>query len=193
MGIAADNWSKGQLIPYLRTTILYYFTTLYTQQNNKAVLIGTTNADEGQYIGYFGKASDGLVDVQLISDIHKSEVYAVSKELKICDAILNVTPTGDMYDGRVDEDVFGFPYSFIELYRHYVSMSLIDKEIFLTDLKNNSEYDSFIKLLDNVENMHRYNKHKYLGCSPSVHLDVIDTKMENGWKYSSWRVENDKI
>lgn len=186
--IKADNWSDGQLVPYLRTTSLYYFATLFTQNNQKAVIVGTTNADEGQYIGYFGKASDGLVDLQLISDIHKSEVYALSEYLGVPSSLLDVVPTGDMYDARVDEEVFGFPYDFIEFYRHYLSMTVFEQEKFKESLIFNGEIEIFNKLEQNVENMHRYNKHKYLGNSPAVHLDVIDTKIDCGWKYSNWTV-----
>jgi len=187
--ITSDDWSKGQLVPYLRTTSLYYFATLYTQSSNKAVIVGTTNADEGQYIGYFGKASDGLVDIQFISDLHKSEVYALSSILEVPDSIINVSPTGDMYDGRLDEEVFGAPYGFIELYRYYLNMDEIDKISFSRELINANEFETFKKLQDNIENMHRYNKHKYLGCSPAVHLDVMDTKIFGGWKYSNWTPE----
>jgi NAD+ synthetase len=184
LNINSNNWCKGQLVPYLRTTALYYCATLYNQENNKSVIVGTTNADEGQYIGYFGKASDGLVDIQLISDLHKSEVYTLSKLLNVPDSIINVSPTGDMYDSRLDEEVFGAPYGFIELYRFYLSLNDKEKDIFEDSLKLNNELSIFLKLKDNLENMHKYNGHKYLGCSPAIHFDVIDIKIKNGWKYS---------
>ncbi len=187
LNIKSDNWSEGQLVPYLRTTSLYYYATLFTQDNQKALIVGTTNADEGQYIGYFGKASDGLVDIQLISDIHKSEVYALSESLCVPRSLLDVIPTGDMYDSRVDEEVFGFPYDFIELYRHYLNMSTYEKEKFKESLILNKEIDIFNKMEQNIKNMHNYNKHKYLGNSPAVHLDIIDTRIECGWKYSIWK------
>lgn len=180
--LESDNWSKGQFVPYLRTTSLYYYATLFTQNGNKAVIVGTTNADEGQYIGYFGKASDGLVDIQLISDLHKSEVYELSKLLNVTEEIINISPTGDMYDSRLDEEVFGAPYGFIELYRYYLNLEEEQKVQFENELNNEKEL--FLKLKNNLENMHSYNKHKYLGCSPAIHLDVLDAKVKNGWKYS---------
>jgi len=180
----SDDWAEGQLTPYMRTAALYYYTTLYTQHGDKAVLMGTTNADEGQYIGYFGKASDGMTDLQLISDLHKSEVYEMAEYLNVPKSILLVPPTGDMYDGRLDEEVFGAPYGFIELYSYYLNFNENEKEIFVKDLKFSNELDIFENLKNNVETMHRYNKHKYLGNSPAVHLDVLDAKVKNGWKYS---------
>jgi NAD+ synthetase len=181
--ISAQPWAIGQLVPYFRTPVLYYLTTLYTEQGERAVLVGTTNADEGQYIGYIGKASDAMVDIQPISDLHKSEVYALAHLLNLPDSIIEVIPTGDMYDGRVDVEVFGAPYSYIELFRHLKTLSEQELLAFKNKLNQAGEYDLYLTMNENVENLHRYNKHKYLGCSPSVHLDVLETRIPGGWKY----------
>lgn len=93
IGITGEDWAIGQLGPYSRTPILYYTTSLLNQAGFGAIICGTTNKDEGAYLGYVGKASDGLVDVQVISDIHKSEVYKVAKELGIPKSIIDVTPS----------------------------------------------------------------------------------------------------
>lgn len=186
MGLTSKNWAKGQLVSYLRTPALYYYTALLTDNGERSVVVGTTNADEGQYIGYIGKASDGMVDVQLISDLHKSEVYALAQILGVPESILLAIPTGDMFDSRVDEEVFGFPYGFIELYRSYQCMNAQERDVFIAALEDAGEAEDFEKLSGNVENMHKYNKHKYLGCSPAVHLDVLNTKVPRGWKYFNY-------
>lgn len=160
MDKTASNWAYGQLTPYTRTPFLYYITTILKEQGFPAVLVGTTNRDEGAYLGYVGKASDGMVDIQLISDLHKSEVRAVAKYLGVTDEILNVTPTGDMFDGRCDEELFGATYDFVELY-----------------LQNRVS----CKAADNLEKMHRYNSHKYFVGSPAVHLDLYESGVEGGW------------
>ncbi|MEG0869274.1 MAG: NAD(+) synthase [Hafnia sp.] len=183
IGVSSEDWAKGQLVSYMRTPALYYYTTLFTEQGQHAVLVGTTNADEGQYIGYIGKASDGMVDIQPISDLHKSEVYQLSSMLGVPNSILSAIPTGDMYDSRVDEEVFGFPYGFVELYRYFMLLSDAGRDEFMLDLERAGESEVFQKLSANLEDMHKYNKHKYLGCSPAVHLDVINTKVPGGWKY----------
>ncbi len=182
--IKPDAWSKGQLVPYLRTALLYQIATLYTQADEKAVILGTTNYDEGSYLGYFGKASDGLVDLQIISDLHKSEVYEVAEYLGIPESIMHVIPKGDMYDNRSDEDVFGAPYDFVELYSYY----LTDKSSFNYRLSISASEvtDEFEAYQTSLENMHSYNKHKYLGCSPAVHLDIKHKVLPDGWKFSVW-------
>lgn len=191
LGFKAGDWAKGQFVPYLRTSILYYITNLLTQENKKAILIGTTNADEGQYLGYIGKASDGMVDVQPISDIHKREVFLLGKELGVPDSVLNIAPKGDMYDKRTDEEVFGASYDFVEAYYVFLKMSDEEKEKIINKVKEAGEFNKFEELSNNLENMHRYNKHKYMGCSPSVHLDLFKMRIKGGWKYYVWS-ENDE-
>ncbi len=155
-----SNWAYGQLTPYTRTPFLYYITTILKEQGFPAVLVGTTNRDEGAYLGYVGKASDGMVDIQLISDLHKSEVRQVAEYLGVTKEILDVIPTGDMFDGRCDEELFGATYDFVELY-----------------LQNRVK----CKAADNLETMHRYNSHKYFVGSPAVHLDLYESGVEGGW------------
>ncbi len=178
--IKGEDWAIGQLAPYSRTPILYYTTSLLTQIGYGAIICGTTNRDEGAYLGYVGKASDGMVDIQLISDIHKSEVYQVANELKIPECIINAVPTGDMYDNRNDENVFGAPYDFVELYLNYLNFEKIEKEKFNNSLNPNAK-EQFDFYSRNLENLHRYNLHKYISKSPAVHLDLFDSSVKGGW------------
>ena len=167
-------WATGQMGAYARTSFLYYLNSLLNEQGFKPILVGTTNMDEGCYLGYVGKASDGLVDVQLITDIHKSEVYACSQLLGIPESIMTVIPNGDMYDGRVDTEVFGAPYDIVELYlaerQHKITVHVSDDA--------QDEYDEYKSALDKL---HRYNRHKYFALSPAVHLDLWSTETDDGY------------
>ena len=181
LGITGDDWAVGQLGPYSRTPILYYTTSLLCQEGFNAIVCGTTNKDEGAYLGYIGKASDGMVDVQIISDIHKSEVYKVGEFLEIPDSIMEVTPSGDMYDNRSDETVFGAPYDFVELYLNYLNY-IDEKQKELLESLDDESKEQFKFYANNLENLHRYNLHKYMGCSPAIHLDLWDSSVKNGWE-----------
>lgn len=180
LGMETDEWAIGQLCPYTRTPFLYYTTSLLVVGGFKPILVGTTNRDEGAYLGYIGKASDGMVDVQLISDIHKSEVYSVARELNIVSSILNVTPAGDMYDDRCDTDVFGAPYDFVELFLDYLNKARIQQAYFHHGLDKESN-EQFNLLAENLDNLHKYNRHKYIAHSPAVHLDLWDCSCPDGW------------
>ena len=61
-------------------------------------------------MGYFGKASDAEADIQLISDIHKSEVYKIANFFKLPKSIINQAPSGDGILGLNDQEMMGFSY-----------------------------------------------------------------------------------
>ena len=181
-----EPWARGQAVAYARTPALYYVTSLLTEAGAPGVLCGTTNLDEGGYLGYFGKASDGMVDLQLISDIHKSEVYAVAAALGAPSETLEVTPAGDMFDGRSDVEVFGTSYDFVELFLEVRRLSSFDRAEMRDawSAETRAQFDEFSARL---ERLHEFNGHKYLGASPAVHLDVLEAKVRGGWKYETWK------
>ena len=170
-------WAVGQTVSYFRTALAYSYITSLWAAGERALLAGTTNLDEGAYIGYVGKASDGMVDLQLISDLHKSEVYMVAEYLGVPTNITSSIPQGDMYHGAVDEQIFGCTYDAIELF--YAVKAGFAPE---------PETIHWLKIVENIEDLHTYNKHKYLGCSPAVHLDVKPRvcKLDGGWSYNVW-------
>lgn len=189
--IEGEPWAAGQLVSYLRTPAIYYTTSLLNQQGCPALVCGTTNRDEGSYLGFVGKASDGMVDLQIISDLHKSEVRSVAKLLGVPKSILNTIPTGDMFDGRVDEDVFGASYDFVELFLLLKAMDDESiKQTLLDSLPVNSK-KKLTRLSANVEDLHRYNSHKYLIGSPAVHLDVLESGVPDGWTYGYEKVDHE--
>jgi NAD+ synthetase len=174
------GWASGQLVSYIRTPAFYYITSLLSQIDFPGVYCGTTNRDEGAYLGFFGKASDGMVDIQLISDIHKSEVIEVAKILGVPITVINAVPSGDMYDGRPDEEVFGTTYDFVELYLHYLSLTAIQKKSLTERWTLNAKWQ-FKSLSERLEKLHNYNKHKYLIAAQSIHLDVYKRGVPGGW------------
>ena len=121
-----------------------------------------------------------MVDVQVISDIHKSEVYQVAEFFDIPNSIVEAAPSGDMYDGRTDEMVFGTTYDFVELYAYYLNWDEKQRAEFLNSLSNEAKSE-FNMSANNLEHIHGYNLHKYLGHSPAIHIDVEDASVKGGW------------
>lgn len=179
VGVTGQDWASGQLVAYARTPAFYYVTSLLAQQNTPGILVGTTNRDEGAYLGYVGKAADGMVDVQLIADLHKSEVYALAAYLQLPDEVITTAPTGDMYDGRADEEVFGAPYDFVELYLGWLSADDRDN---LSARWGVTALSDFWQLAQRLEALHAYNAHKYLAASPAVHLNLLPSAVPGGWE-----------
>lgn len=162
-GVVNNNFSGGQMKSYMRTPINYYCAQLMTQIGYPAVVMGTGNKDEDGYLAYFCKAGDGVVDIQLISDLHKSEVYKVGNYLKVPDSILNAVPSADLWDGQEDEKELGFTYDFIEFYTgYYLKMEREAKLEFLKTL-DNSSYKEFIDFEEKCKTIHNKNQHKLIG------------------------------
>lgn len=181
------TWARGQLAANTRALLLYYLcTTLNDTVENRAVVAGTTNLDEGGWLGYVGKTSDGLVDIQLISDLHKSEVYALAHHLDLPEDVRTAVPTGDMFDSRSDLDVMGATYDYVELLRPW----LLDPEGFNASLDEESAR-AWAHGAGNLTGLHSYNAHKYAAASPAVHLDVMDTFIPGGWRTAAWTPATD--
>lgn len=181
LGALGGPWASGQLVSYLRTPALYYLASLLTQQGLPSILLGTTNRDEGAYIGFFGKASDGMVDIQLVSDLHKSEVYEVARYLGVPASVLDAIPTGDVFDGRTDEEMIGASYDFIELYTLYLTLGSAARSR-LEGQWSEEARQQFEPLRARLEALHGYNAHKYLGGSPAIHLDAHERAVPGGWR-----------
>lgn len=177
-----SDWAIGQAVAYFRTPMLYATTSWLSDQGLRPVVVGTTNRDEGAYLGYVGKAADGMVDVQPIADLHKSEVRAVARLLGVPQSILDVAPSGDMFDGRIDEEVFGAPYDIVELALLWKSMLSAPEQAALRAAWSLQDAALFDGWMENIEALHRYNAHKYNVGSPAVHLDVLPSAVPGGWE-----------
>lgn len=181
LSIAPKPWAAGQGVAIARTLALYQAASLLAQDDQPALVIGTTNRDEGAYLGYVGKASDGMVDLQVISDLHKSEVQASARHLGLPEIFLATEPTGDMFDACPDTAVFGAPYEAVELL--ILSRTLLRPQAWAVHQKGwtHAERAWWTQAERNLEQLHGYNAHKYLVRSPAVHLDLMDSAMPGGW------------
>ena len=181
ISIVGDAWADGQLVAYLRTPALYYLSALLTSNGTPAIVCGTTNRDEGSYLGFFGKASDGMVDLQVISDLHKSEVYSLGRLLGAPLVTMEAAPTGDVFDGKTHLEMIGAPYDFVEVYTQWLTLSENERRETILNLSIVAQRQ-FRDWGDRIESMHRYNAHKYVGGNPSIHLDIYHRGVPGGWR-----------
>eukprot|EP00767_Chilomastix_cuspidata_P005404 gnl/Chilomastix_cuspidata/5622.p2 GENE.gnl/Chilomastix_cuspidata/5622~~gnl/Chilomastix_cuspidata/5622.p2 ORF type:complete len:215 (+),score=115.85 gnl/Chilomastix_cuspidata/5622:219-863(+) len=105
------------------------------------------------------KAGDGVADIQLIADLHKSEVFAVGRLLGVPDAILAAPPSADLWEGQTDEDELGFGYDFVELYTELLAMGADRARELLAPLSPAAAAE-FRRLGDMCHGVHRRNRHK---------------------------------
>lgn len=162
-GIAGNDFARGQLRSYMRTPVGYFVAQLYSTQGTPAIVMGTGNQDEDGYLAYFCKAGDGVVDVQLISDLHKSEVFKVAAAIGVPEATRTAAPSADLWAGQTDEDELGFTYDFVELFTgDFIKRSEAEQAAFVASLgaEARAQFDAWSKAASDV---HRRNKHKIAG------------------------------
>lgn len=95
---------KANIKPRLRMLSLYYF----AQAQNYLVL-GTDNKSEIA-IGYTTKYGDSGVDLQVLGDLNKHQVYELARYLEIPEVIINKPPSAGLWAGQTDEKEMGITY-----------------------------------------------------------------------------------
>eukprot|EP01059_Diplonema_ambulator_P020486 TRINITY_DN342_c0_g1_i4.p1 TRINITY_DN342_c0_g1~~TRINITY_DN342_c0_g1_i4.p1 ORF type:complete len:291 (+),score=118.33 TRINITY_DN342_c0_g1_i4:49-921(+) len=162
-GIEGQAFARGQLRSYMRAPAQYYVAQLVSQTGNPCIVMGTGNQDEDGYLAYFCKAGDGVVDVQLIADLHKSEVFKVGAYLGVPENTLQAAPSADLWDGQTDEDELGFTYDFIELFTGmYLPLDEEGRAAFKKSLSKEG-LEQFESWGSKAEAVHRRNSHKIGG------------------------------
>ena len=169
-----SNWSIGQLASIVRTPALYFQAALLQQRGYRSIVVGTTNRDEGSYIGFFGKASDAMVDLQPIADLHKTEIYQLAEYYKIPEYITGDKPKGDVWDGKCDEEMIGAPYHFLQVF-----LLAKYKGIDMTQLE---DFDDYKEWFYNIEKIHKHNAHKYKVANSSRFINVLPSDIQGGWQ-----------
>ena len=91
-----------------RANILYNYANTHN-----ALVIGTSNKSE-MMLGYFTKYGDGACDLEAIGSLYKTEVYKLSRYLKLPKEIIERAPTAELFHGHTDEKELGAPYSEID-------------------------------------------------------------------------------
>lgn len=148
-------FSSSMLKSYLRTPIAYAVASHYL-----GVVIGTGNLDEDGYLYYYCKFGDGAVDIGLIWDLHKSEVFTLGKYLDIPISILNAKPSADLYPEQTDEDEIGISYDMIELVYNYIQIFDFNEK---KDFQSRISFDTWKKFetyVNIVETIHKRGLHK---------------------------------
>jgi NAD+ synthase (glutamine-hydrolysing) len=156
IGVKGSQFASGQLKSYMRTPVTYYVAQLLAQEGTPALVLGTGNYDEDGFLMYFCKAGDGTTDLQLIADLHKSEVTQVGQILGVPRETLVAPSTADLWDAQTDEDELGFPYDFIEL----LTQALMHGEDPLDWDLSDEATKQFREWSAKAHHIHRRNKHK---------------------------------
>lgn len=108
----AGKLVRANIKPRLRMLSLYYF----AQARNYMVL-GTSNKSEIT-VGYSTKYGDNGVDLQVLGDLCKDEVYELARYLNIPAPLIIKAPSAGLWGGQTDETEMGFTYKELDEYIH---------------------------------------------------------------------------
>jgi NAD+ synthase len=158
MGQIMNRGRTGRLCgfeegPEANITYAMRYQALFARaQQVGGITIGTTNRDELEYAGWFGKNSDMVTDVQFLWRFPKCVIREFARALGVPDEIITRTPVGDLIDGSSDEQNFGCTYDELRWYtdvgRHHV-----------THTGPHTEY--MLRKFDRLEAPRKKNMHKY--------------------------------
>ena len=118
-----------------------------------------------------------ICDIQIISDLHKSEVYQVAKYYNVLPDIINRTPKGDVHDGKTDEEMIGTSYDMVELYTGY----FLNKPRAFHNLTD-SEKAKWKLACDAIEARRAMSYFKYDNGLSCYFIDVMERTVLDGWK-----------
>ena len=150
-----QGFSKSMFKSYMRTPVAFLLASSY-----RGVVIGTGNLDEDGYLYYYCKFGDGAVDVGLIHDIHKSEVFKVGAYIGVPQSVLSAPPSADLAPNQTDEAEIGATYDMVELvYNYIVNYSAEQKKDFLDSLSPEArqQFDSESSI---IQSIHERGRHK---------------------------------
>lgn len=149
------GFSKSMFKSYQRTPVAYLVASHYG-----GVVVGTGNLDEDGYLYYYCKFGDGAVDVGLIWDLHKAEVFQVAAFLGVPESILIAPPSADLAPGQTDESEIGATYDMVELvYLFVFQFDAGRKEKFLASLGAEAR-SQFDRELEMIQRIHNRGQHK---------------------------------
>lgn len=121
LDFAQKQMTKGNIMARVRMTLLYALAN-----EHDALVLGTGNKTEIM-TGFFTKHGDGAVDMEVLGELWKTEVFAIAKYLKLPQNIYTKAPTAELFPGQTDEGELGISYPELD-----AILKEIDKNIYFT-------------------------------------------------------------
>ena len=121
-------WKPNQLAT-INTKARVRAVLLYSLANTvNGIVLGTSNQTE-ILLGYGTKYGDLAVDIEVIGELYKTEVYQLAKYLKFTHILLNKPPTAELYKGQTDEEELGATYDKIDKILMKIEQNISTDEI----------------------------------------------------------------
>ena len=154
----ADNMRRGNKMARERMTILFDHSAL-----DKALVLGTSNKTE-LLLGYGTLYGDMASALNPIGDLYKSQVWQLSAEVGVPQAVIDKKPSADLWAGQTDEQELGCTYRDLdELLYRMIDLRMTRDELlaegfaapFIEDIRNrvkNSHFKRRLPIIAKVSN-----------------------------------------
>ncbi|MBD3330773.1 NAD+ synthase [Candidatus Peregrinibacteria bacterium] len=116
----------------IRMIILYNFAN-----TRNCLVVGTSNKTE-LMIGYGTKHGDLAVDIDIIGDLYKEDVFKLAEHLGLPNELIEKPPSAELYPGQTDEDELGLSYKEIDNVLKYIEKGTAKEELINKGLNPNS-------------------------------------------------------
>lgn len=104
LDFAQKRMTRGNIMARVRMMILYA-----AANDFDGLVLGTGNKTE-LLTGFFTKWGDGAVDLEVLGNIWKEEVFALAQYFGLPKNIYTKAPTAELFAGQTDEDELGISY-----------------------------------------------------------------------------------
>lgn len=101
---ATKTMTKGNIMARIRMILLYALAN-----ENNGIVLGTGNKTE-ILTGFFTKYGDGGVDIEVLGELWKTEVFALAEYFGLPKNVYTKSPTAELFLGQTDEEELGISY-----------------------------------------------------------------------------------
>lgn len=100
----ATSLRMGNKMARERMSILFDYSSI-----ENALVVGTSNKTE-IYLGYSTQFGDAACALNPIGDLYKTNIWDLSRYLKIPNELIEKKPSADLWEGQTDEQEMGLTY-----------------------------------------------------------------------------------
>ena len=141
----ATSLRMGNKMARERMSILFD----YSSKEN-ALVVGTSNKTE-IYLGYSTQFGDSACALNPIGDLYKTNIWDLSRYLKIPNELIEKKPSADLWEGQTDEQEMGLTYKEADqvLYRMLEENKTVEEV--LTEGFNKDLVDNIVRRMNRSE------------------------------------------
>ena len=141
----ASSLRMGNKMARERMSILFD----YSSKEN-ALVVGTSNKTE-IYLGYSTQFGDSACALNPIGDLYKTNIWDLSRYLKVPNELIEKKPSADLWEGQTDEQEMGLTYKEADqvLYRMLEENKTVEEV--LTEGFNKDLVDKIVRRMNRSE------------------------------------------